>query len=374
MTDVLFNYLNDDSKKKNPFYNPVFIEKPVINYDIFLKNFVKCVKYPINMEKINSNIEDIKNIMDYFNSTFNKNSSKFNDDLKTMNKTLSFKLFLDSTSSINIYFIYKKYEKIIPVLIHAINSFCHFFKNKKNYDGLNIYVSLDDNKRSLDMNISIDDHIDKCTAFTVSGITNKANKLIILTKKEEIIKLLFHELIHYTELDLIFVGDDVINNTSSGPWNVSECYAETLGIIFYSLFQSIYLSSEIKLSIEKIFEKILFSEINYSIKLSSTVFKLMGVTDKNKLNKYFENKLSVTSFPISLVEYILLRTMLFLDYKTIQKIIDNNFNPIKIKQDIKTVFFSNKKFIEYMNNSFEEPVLDNLSYCSISVDWNKFFP
>lgn len=290
-----------------------------------LNDMYLCFISPINLKK-NKEKKDLHSIFLDFNN-FNLNDD-FEKEVLLMNKSFSCSLH-----SIKLYFLFLDFPlNLIAGIIHAINTFCCLFPF--NYKGLSIYICLDENKRIISKNI-----------FNISGITDKYNKTIILTKKEEIIKLLFHELIHYIGLDsslLIF-----------SELKYFEAYTELLSVIFFVAYKSIHYKRN--------FNKELNKELKYSLLLTSNILKYYGYGD-NYRDFFKQKKYEECKIPIW--EYVLLRTQLFLNidkinnWKTDTKIIkymeiDNNL----INKLSKYMKIELKDSISYLN---EDLIFDNL--------------
>jgi hypothetical protein len=78
-------------------------------------------------------------------------------------------------------------------------------------------------------------------AMNVSGVTQRSSKQIILTKSEEIIKLLYHEMVHYIGLEQFLQTstkyDFALTNKNL---NLAEAYAELMAIILYCAYLTIH--------------------------------------------------------------------------------------------------------------------------------------
>nr|AEX63036.1 hypothetical protein mv_L834 [Moumouvirus Monve] len=123
------------------------------NYKIILDNMKISFCADLDIIAKDVNISEIKKILVDFDKDFNDvENSKFQFDVKNSNKSFSFQLNING-GIINIYILCSKnYECIgyISVILHAINTFCHMFTY--NYNGLQIYISLDNNLRNADLN------------------------------------------------------------------------------------------------------------------------------------------------------------------------------------------------------------------------------
>lgn len=224
-------------------------------------------------------------------SDFNKKFNNCSVQLPTKIISMSLK---NITGLIKLNFLYDDLH-IIPQIIYATNMFTNLFKI--NYDGLTINVLLDDNNRIIDPQsksdpkIKIKEQRKKCLGFTISGVTYKHNKLINLTKKEEIIKLLFHELIHYAGLDINFYDTEYNSkyDIDNKNLNISEAYTEFLAVILNVAFMTININPSDNMNkIYDKFEKILKIETEYSVYLTTNILRFYDY-DLNNYKDFFDN-------------------------------------------------------------------------------------
>ena len=206
--------------------------------------------------------------------------------------------------------------------------------------------------------------------FTVSGVTNTSQKKIIVTKCDEIIKLLFHELIHYIGLDLELRNEyDVQWSISPKYILLSEAYTEFLSIILYSVYQSIRISVLTRQSQEKILSQIINTEMKYSYYLSLNIFKIYNVSHI-LLKDFINGKMPPIVCPVQIWAYIFVRTMMFYDFEYIMNIIIqndyvltmNNMNHVLQKMNI---------FIDDIHSSLKVHEKNlSVSYIAIDMDWS----
>ena len=221
--------------------------------------------YKKNINKIEQNNFD-KNISDYFNDNIDNilnNNSQINKFINTnfyskniISQFISSKiirsiinnLFVKTTYTLNkdrIVIIYSKND-LDEKFINKIDSILNFFDyltNKKNYFKIEIYLS--DEKKNININNNFlgPDNIN--SGMTLPGY------YIILFRKEEVIKVLFHEIIHYLDLDirnnqndLLFVYKDI--NLKADIINPNEAYTELLALIFLNIWDYHYKNVKIK--------------------------------------------------------------------------------------------------------------------------------
>lgn len=362
-------------------YNNIFIEKESVRkyrklqhfdynvspkiFDLLKRIFLASQKsIDIKYQDCNKNLRKV--FIDFSKDANNVDKSKFIEDVKKMHNQFKFKINVNN-NIITIYVLFANHEYVntISIILHALNTFCYLFPF--NYDGLNIYVCLDDNKRNLEKVHKFKNLDEKfeylkinSLAMNVSGITNRKGKTIILTRIEEIIKLMYHELIHYVELD-----EKLINQ----PVNFSEAYTEFLSVILCSAYESLFINT----NVYKNFKKNMLMEMSYSCFLSSNIIKFYKY-DINNFDDFFsENKLKDYA-PIALWEYIILRTQLMLNLnsvielmsKTFWRVTDKNKNEL-IK--LMTIDSNLKERVKYY--LYDNHIDNSLCYKLLNFNWNK---
>ncbi|AGF85514.1 hypothetical protein QJ854_gp268 [Moumouvirus goulette] len=350
------------------------------NYKIIIDAMKISFCENLNVVTKNINILDVKKILMNFDKDFNNvQNSKFQSDIINSNQVFSFQLNVNE-SKINIYVLCStdfEYIGYISVILHAINTFCHMFTY--NYNGLEIYISLDNNLRDAYLNHDEDyENIFKnlkktSQAFNVSGITNRYKKLIILTKRQEIIKLLYHEMIHFIGLDHEFLKVNQKHewNIINPKLNLSEAYTEFISILLNCAYQTLHIYHKCNTDPYQLYKNLLEIETKYSIYLTRKILFFYGYKKKN-INEFFDKGISSKSpvyNPILIWEYIILRSKLLLNFdkfqwKDLSDLNVNRHNLIKIIDFMKidNEFIQKLKFDCFFDNSF--------SYNLIDLDWN----
>jgi hypothetical protein len=338
------SYLTLNSKDKLKNLLPAICSMEI--HEMIFKVFNQSISlgYPkLNLKPESGTSPNLKSLqglfIDFDRKISDVTDSKFQVDVRQMTKLTNCILIINR-SQIKIHILSSKLEtNLITAILMAINWFGHLFEY--DYNGLTINICLDDNKRDI-----INPHItpqmldlskSKSIAFNVSGMTQRSDKLIILTKKEEIIKLLFHELIHFVGLDHVLVGKTYrvkwqITNSSV---NISEAYTEFLSIVLHCMWVSVHLGCKIpKTDPQKLFNDLLCIEIEYSGYLSASILKLYGYNG-NTYQDFFKrtSKSDPKYSPICTWEYVLLRAILFLQLEQIDQLSTfrlNNYNKDRI--------------------------------------------
>jgi hypothetical protein len=219
----------------------------------------------------------------------------------------------------------------------------------------------------------------KAIGMNVSGSTIPSNNIIYLTRKEEITKLLFHEMIHYIGLDEYLYNS---NNTFTLEWNIvntqllfNEAYTEFLSVVIHSAYQSVYINNVIfdnKNDAFLLYESLFKYEIIHSFLLCCKILDFYGYNETN-CQDFFNSDKKMHDQPILLWEYIFLRTMLMIKFEDVlfddkNYTIDTN-NSKKIYQ----IFSDDTTLKEMIKNLFQYKNIlnDSISYILIDIDWNK---
>lgn len=363
----LSSTLTDISRKK---LKEIKLPKLQDKFKCFkLKNLVDnmliAFKNEIEMKMITPmNIDQLKKLFINFDIKFNHDTpSYFQIEIAKMNYTYSFELMVNK-GIIKIHFLgtAKGEEKLTPTgymasILHAINTFVNMYQY--DYRGLVIYISLDSNVRTIDK-------------FNVCGVTIRSDHLIILTRSQEIIKLLFHELVHYIDLH------SGLNPLPSRNFKLnivneliltSEVYAEFMSILLNTAYESIHLSRIINLPVYQIFQWTLEAEIHYSIYLTANILKLYQY-DVNNYKDFFNMKGDQKYCRISIWEYVVLRTQLLLNLDLVCNLVDANWTNIHDINQMTDLMKPTDKMIyplkEYMTMEFSR----NVPYTLINLDWN----
>lgn len=298
-------------------------------------------------------------------------NSKLQLDVKSMTNSMSFKLHTRN-GPIFIHFLYGSKLHIAPIL-HAIHTFSYMFPY--NYSMLSIYICLDNNKRNIDDKTS-----DPFTymhqtsqAFNVGGVTRRYDKEIILSRTEEIIKLLYHEMVHFIGLDscLINIQQGNWNLAISTELNFSEAYTEFLAIVLNAAYQSIHLAWLKNTSIYQMYHSLLNIETQYSLYLVSNILRFYGYS-KDDYQNFFYNIGEKNFSPIATWEYVVLRTQLLLNMNHVGAITRNWQTNRQNCYQIISLMKIDKNLINDLSFFFKQTATTpNISYTMVDLDWTR---
>jgi hypothetical protein len=311
----------------------------------------------------------VRNQLLGFNNEFGISGSDFESKLKSMMYFDSYKLNL-YYGTVEIYFLEEKPDpKLKATILLALNQFCNLYP--ASYDSLKIFISLDDLSRDLSQESqkqSWDKILRACAqksqAFTVSGVTMPSEKIIVLTKKQEIIKLMFHELVHFVGLDSCFASmhlevDWSLKNQTLNP---REAYTEFVAVILNAAFKASLSPNGFNTFID-----ILELEITHSAFATHNLLKFYEISSENFFsNRYGKHKLEC---PIQIWEYVFLRTNLLLNLNKVIRYIDERFY-CRDPKSILNLMVDYGKILEF---DFQMDFVPNLSYLLLDwLDWLEY--
>lgn len=292
-------------KKIIPKLNLTYINFKIVNsnIEILINLFIKIKKIynelPKDLEFQNDIIDKKfkKTIYHHvYNFINNIDSQKLNKS-KTLNK-----IFLLKHNNLYFFYLYKNHSDLEKDLNHIYYLAKIFFSMVKlfdinqdsnqtryviwlpiNSDRDYVHEKIDEQK----LNTSVQDF----KAFTVSGVTYSGGKLRItlITRFEEIEKLLIHELIHNLHLDGSNYHDQNTNlikeynktkqnQNYNYEYSIYESYTELLSTYLYLIFKNLNKSSK---QIFKILLGQILIEIIYSYNTIVNLAKLNGYLDYN---------------------------------------------------------------------------------------------
>lgn len=311
----------------------------------------------------------------------NQGNTKFKNDIQQMDQTTSFILTTGSVS-INVHFLHDTSDmntSYMGTVAHAISTFCNMFPGK--YDDLSIYVSIDDNDRNLhypehlqEPSQKFDYLVQNSSSFVASGLTSLSSNVVILTKTEEIVKLLYHELCHYIGLDRLLLSNEI-----SLTWDVrdktvstSEAYAEFISVILTTIYQAIQYSHIHRTDITETLYLFLSYEIGYSYQLTANMLYFYGYDGGNYVDFFRKVKHRHTN-PIQIFSYVFLRTVLLQYYDDVLKLVGpalyvTGQNVRGVVDIMRNNHILSEKLGEYIINSRH---YDNVSYILLNLDWPR---
>jgi hypothetical protein len=168
------------------------------------------------------------------------------------------------------------------------------------------------------------------SGMTVGGFTVQGSDEIFIFKKEEVTKLLIHEIAHLINLDS-YPKTLIIQN----PWKndredlyIYEGYAEFVSSILNTIFLACEYVIDHQLNKSELINFLttfMNIEFTYSYYLSAKLLKWYNTN----INDFFHNKGAVHREPIFISEYVYLRTLIWQEFNLIDdemQLLNNKFN------------------------------------------------
>lgn len=378
------DFLTDTSRNKLNLFKDNNLNTNIYGlgdfFDIVYQSFKKKLVIK-NLQPFN--IANIRQLFKDFDKNFNHvEDSNLTQELCDMECIYSIEMDIRGDKILLNIICHDKSDNIIPAIVHAIHTFCNSFPY--NYDGLEIYTCLDNNKRQFHAIFDSGRHTfqylqKNSMAFTVSAVTKRMDKIIMTTKTEDVIKLLFHELVHYIGLDhelLTIQAGNYGFNIDRENLNLSEGYTEFMSILINSAYHAIHLSYILQKSAYDIFQYLLCVEIEYSVYLTANILRFYGYNQNNFINFFEKSNISgdIKMFsPIPIWEYIILRTQLLLNMSKLIKSIKNDWRiNEKNRNAIVNLMKINKNFMDKLKIIFETTdMCNNISYTIVDFNWNS---
>lgn len=281
---------------------------------------------------------------------------------KTDNKSID--VFCNNNKKLYIPSSLKLSNRLIETVVHLINIIDNLCKNKiiiscKN-DKFNMFLALSNNKKMFPKNgpiIFTSDSINSAQATSFSTH---------LFRKEELFKLVIHELVHYKKIDSKFDSLEeniILENFAIDPVNffirwtevIAECFAQFINIIITSVL--------INENIDKLFEK----EVQFGMVQTAKILYLSNINSfsdfckRDNLNK-IKQSTAVSEYHI-FKTYLLLHFDFFLETYNNPSELPKIINMIKTDKQYHTDI--DKILNQYKLNGLSESFLDRTGRMSV---------
>lgn len=236
---------------------------------------------------------------------------------------------------------FKSFKERLDTLLHIINYIYDLKKTSEDRE-IHMFLLLSPLKKIIEKDEAI------CPKNINSGYTDFSTNEIFIWREEEFEKVIFHELIHYMDLDVrnMAFDDEDIPIIINGPKSYYEAFTDLHGILYYLVYLSIITGKSVNslFQIEYEFIKNQANNLNNILKLEdwSTFAKserrFNGVERTNKEKKTI--KQSSPAFTYFIIKFLI-----------IKKIVeDNNINllnnPKELIKEIFNVGFTCESFID----------------------------
>jgi hypothetical protein len=304
----------------------------------FYENRDKNIKFDFIKEerkKIKNKLKEIDYKIEHYTIPENKINKLVNtewvyseviNNLQTLD--INYKITWNYKTTHNIYLKcskekYNSFSKRINILLNVIN----YLYDKKTYEennSINMYLVL----TPLEKNFDIDSIIGPKNIN--SGYTDFNKNEIFIWREEEFEKVIFHELIHYMDLDNrhIKFNDNVLIHNVNDFKSYFEAFTDFWGIIYHLIYVSLVTERSIN-SLLQIEFKFMENQAN----LINNFFKLNNWEHKKEINQ------NTPAF-----SYFIIKYMIF------EKVINSNNitlldDPQKLILNILSNGFKTNKFI-----------------------------
>ena len=341
---------------------------------IFNNHYLQNTNYS---NKINCYLQNLFNILscskresdNYFESNnnyklldkYSKTTLLNNNDMNEINNSLSSKFINHSKNeilknikqklifnidSIKITIYYNNYIKVNEINYMIYNILTIYFGLRNLYN----------NNNKLDLTIFYCDIKKIYTSESFisyknmnSGLTYSNN--IILFRKEELLKVFTHELMHFLGIDNNY---DIENNSKKltnifkfdSENNFNEAYTEFAALFIHTFYVSFIMFENNFILTLKLFKILFYYEINFSL---IQVVKFLNLYKLDFLDFFYTTKYTETTNTFS---YIYLKFLFLLDYQYFLNIILNNNNISQFNED------NIVNYIQYLKN---KNILNNIN-------------
>ena len=346
---ILFDKINFDS----------------LNHDIINYNSMLLYEYFKELQKIYNSLpktfehQELKELegkeKQFLKNSFLNNSPEIKNFITNKDKVI--KVVFEN---VEFYYLSKDnetYTKDIKLINKLMKTTITLVKINKNNDNISvIWIPIDKN-RDFEHEILDDHSLNKCEhnfkAFTASGVTY--SNISIITRYEEIKKLLIHELIHNLNMDSSNKHDthdkNIINkyygiknnNNYKYIYDIYESYTELLSSYLNILFH--YIHKDIK---QEHIKACIIIEFLYSCNVLSNIIKLNGYDNYDDFFKkgYFKGS-------ICIYEYYYLKCLMYNNFKL------PNMNDSKLFFNMANGIIDMNKYDIVLKNIFSISIPDN---------------
>lgn len=339
--------LNISITNTNNNYNKKKIKIDKINYDKnILNKFDKSLQYILD-----NNI----NITEFINTNFYGNIIKSKFISSRIIRDVINNMFLKSiykSKNRNI-IIYSEHNVDVNEYFNNIDSILNFFDNLTNKtNNYTIYFYLSKKKKKINYNLDIlnPDNINSGAALY--------DNYIIIFRREEYKKVLFHELIHYLRLDIFDYQDKfrkIYNkiNLQASFTNPNEAYTEVLALLLLSIWS--YHNTDKYYSINDYINKRL------SIELGWSYYQICKILKYFKCYKSYEDLFSnkcIFKQDTNVLSYFFLKTYFLQNINLILKHFDKS--NIYVNYDISELILSNTNLLDTNFSNNINMILNNI--------------
>jgi len=371
--------------------------------DSFFSNIIYNFKYSEHFKKfipeILKNLHDLyhndKIAIDMYNSRF-MSSNIYHDIEKNVKFLHNIKY---DNIDLNIFSNDDNIDEYIYYLT-AIKFMTNYFNIKINVD---CKLWLTNEKKNI--NFSCSSY--KCdTNHPQYGITSNninsgmtiVSENVSVWRKEEVIKVIFHELIHYFCFDCKDNLENYANKLRKiyklEPNNniiINEAYTDFLAILFTSIFYSAIVADKTNININNIFDIILNIEIYFTMFQVSKILAINNINNIEKLKRNTTNDIADINKNLNIFSYYIIKSSLLFNINNMIVFMKNNnsnknkYFKLTVNKTVIDDYFNiilesleNKKFkntvnigINYITTHDYKKIMNTFRMTSFEFDYKK---
>ena len=249
----------------------------------------------------------------------------FKNTIISFHKNYSYRVnFLNCSVDLN---IHCKNENIDELLYHIL-------------EVLKFMMSVDDNKKSFSLHIYLTDYKKSVSrgSYTPEGVNSGStdrNNTIIIWRKEDILKVLIHEIIHLLGFDNVEDSQEIIDHYNekyrlgNKKLNVYEAYTEIWALLIHSYYLALVTQKSLstKISVKELFFNYVIIEKHWCNELGGKLLSFF------KEGENIDERTNTTS-------YYIIKTEILNDLKRFLKLCKNPKISLKMND--------NKRFLDYL--------------------------
>ena len=304
----------------------------IINFDNIIKN-----KYNSSLENILNKNYDIKEFINYDFYGNNINSPFISSRiLRSIINNLNTKTIYEFGKRKIIIFSKGDIENKFINTINSIFNFFDILTNKENYYYLEFFLT--SKKKFINFNLDSLDPDNINSGATLPG------SFIYIFRKEEFVKVLFHELVHYLHLDMVRYQDKFKDlykkiNLKASIINPNEAYTELVALLLMTVWK--YYENEYNINLSDLINKKLTIELGWSYYQISKILKFFKFY--NRYEQLFSNNCEFRQNS-NVLSYFILKTYFLQNINIILS--KFNINDLKMNKKKSDFIFNNTNLLD----------------------------
>lgn len=327
-------------------------------YNNLRKNFINIkIKKSVFLDNILSIIKKTKKNY-YSDNCISSFSVLNNDNKKTLNNLFEKNPFISDNIKNNIskkiYYLKLMFDDAVINMYLPPNANTEYFGKEhinKLFHILIIMKHLSKKQVPVTINIyygnlkKVIDNNKKLTVDNINSGSTHRNVEITIWRQEELYKVLFHELIHFYELDFYYdIGISYFyDKFGTKNMKLYEAYTDSLAVIIHTLFTSVYLNVS--------YTQLLNIEINFVLFQAGKILNLHNVSNLSDIKFKINNDVPILS-------YYIVKSFLLFSFDSLVEFFQKNINFNDRDYDFMTLIIKSQKNYDY-NISLNKYVVIN---------------